>query len=76
MQFCKTCKHWEESEQEFSFEFSEDYVPPDYQIRLCKNPQMKCNERPSKNTASPHDYGGYKADFVTSEDFGCVLHEY
>ena len=76
MQTCKTCKHWKESKQNFSFEFSEDYVPTDYQIRRCKNPKMQYNEQPLRNTASPHDYGGYKADFVTGEDFGCVLHEY
>ena len=67
MQTCKTCKHWKK--------FEEDYVPPDYQIRRCKNPKMEHNECPLKNTASPHDYDGYEADFITGEDFGCVLHE-
>lgn len=70
MQTCKTCKHWT---LEVELDYDQDL--PNYKIRHCKNPKMKCNELPLKNTASAHDYGDYKADFITGEDFGCVLHE-
>ena len=76
MQTCKTCKHWIRDDLNIDLALSVDYTPANYKIKYCKNPKMECNKLPFKNTASPHDdFDDNKVDFITGQDFGCVLHE-
>ena len=86
MSRCKTCKHWQKSEDgDYQTEkYTKPYDPDTYEpmlnmpfeVRECKHPKLLFCERPVENPGfAVADGSTYFAAFFTSEEFGCVMHE-
>lgn len=85
MNRCKTCIHWKALSDGDSYKTS-DIVQPyaddghkmemPFEVRPCKHPKLEFCERPVDNPGfAVADGSEYWAQFYTTEDFGCVLHE-
>lgn len=85
---CKTCKWWSVKEDDQYDELirplDDDYNPfTDEQIHLlyghlvkrCHHPKLLFYERPVKDGFAVCDGSKYRGTLITSEEFGCILHE-
>lgn len=46
-----------------------------HRVRYCKHPRLLFYQRPDRNAAAVCDGSNYRAELLTGEDFGCVMHE-
>ncbi len=91
MKTCKQCRHWRLDKDSRSSDviFPPDPVTYEreedeernakkwgHKVRKCCHPKIIFYQRPEKNAAAICDGSEYRAELLTSEDFGCVLHEY
>ena len=86
---CVTCKWWLEEEDRYnSIVNPPDPVTYDqceteeeirakwgHTVRHCKHPKILFYQRPEIDAAAVMDGSEYMARLLTSEQFGCVLHE-
>lgn len=85
MAHCKTCRHWKAREEEnYRLAILTDPYDPDtfepmampFEVRRCTHPKLLFCERPVEDPGfAVADGSTYFAALVTTETFGCVLHE-
>jgi hypothetical protein len=46
-----------------------------YRVRYCRHPKIEFWQRPQVDGACVVDGSEYRAELITGEQFGCVLHE-
>jgi len=86
---CATCKHWQEPEEKWDsilypyHPVTLDRVETEdeaaklfgHRVRYCKHPKVEFYQRPQIDGACVVDGSEYRAELITGEQFGCVLHE-
>ena len=83
MQTCKTCIHWQKSDDPYGDSLTTPMDPDTFEemesafeVRICTHPSKLFCERPLEaNGFALADGSGYKARLATGEGFGCVRHE-
>jgi hypothetical protein len=87
---CLTCKWWQLDEDSrysrvifppdpATYEQEEDEEKNatkwGHRVRQCKHPKVLFYQRPERDGAAVCDGSEYRAELLTAENFGCVLHE-
>lgn len=79
---CADCKHWIIPEDDYGYEgimYAIDPVTYDKvgepKAKYCKSPKVSFYETPCFGGASVVDGSQYRAELLTSPDFGCVNFE-
>lgn len=73
--------HWQLNEEHSNTEIEMwdgefNRIPPEFEVRYCKDPYLMTFERPLNNDqASVADGSEYRAVLVTAENFCCVHHK-
>ena len=88
-QRCATCKHWQEPNEKYDLilypfhpgtcertKTEEEAANVfGHRVRYCRNPKVEFYQRPKIDGAAVVDGSEYRAELITGEEFGCVLHE-